>query len=229
MIDTRISTAAWQELADLGGPLYGLNKPFISRGVDRFVEEFPSANDVLSLLAATWIPKGGIEVTGADKKVIPQSSYALALDDAGDMIKINLDAINQCLDGGATVFLSKLDTSLPSLAAPGDCNLPTAYSSMQIFAFITSPGTESYSVHHDLLDSLIVQVEGVKSWQAWDRRKGVRPGDGYVLYKAEGLGEPDIDTDLNVGDVVLLPANAPHIAGTTHSSSFHLAVAFRES
>lgn len=224
-----VGVDAWQELVDLAGPMVGLDAPYLVQGAPKFVQDFPSSSSILRELARTRIPAGAIEITTADKVVQPVDSYIVDRRGEDDSILIDLHRVQSLLRSGATIFLSQLDVSLPSLAAPAECSLPSGYVAVQIFAFITSPGTQSYSVHHDLLDSLIVQLEGSKSWRAWARSKGVRPGDGYVLYKEQGLGEADVEGELTTGDIVLLPANAPHVAGTTVDPSFHLAVAFRQS
>lgn len=215
----------WQRLADEAARLASASGPSLVDTIAGFPEVFPGHLVVLQCLAAFPVDADVIEITSRNREVLPVAAYA---HDVGEgKVRLDLDAVAGLLDEGATILLPKLNRSVAEFAIPDDIILPASYESMDVFAFISSPATQSYGAHHDLIDALIVQVSGTKSWRAWDVAKGIKPGDGTVEYREEALGAADLEISLRPGQIIRLPRNAPHVVRSRGEVTFHLAVGFR--
>jgi ribosomal protein L16 Arg81 hydroxylase len=96
--------------------------------------------------------------------------------------------------------------------------------SFEQFAALATPGS-IIETHADLIDSLIIQLEGTRHWKVWDIDKDVgrqvQLNNSDREYRMSGAGDTIIDTELSAGDVLYIPALYPHqalLAGDTTSA-----------
>lgn len=119
------------------------------------------------------------------------------VDDAADV-----ERIGQCIAGGATLVAQGLQrTWMPVVRICRALERATSHA-VQANAYLTPAGANGLREHHDDHDVIVVQLEGSKHW------------------RIDGLGEVDLD----VGDVVYLPAGTRHSATAQSRPSLHLTI-----
>jgi ribosomal protein L16 Arg81 hydroxylase len=92
------------------------------------------------------------------------------------------------------------------------------------FASLATPGSV-IALHADLIDSLIIQLEGTRRWKVWnidtDAGLQVALNNCDRVDRMRTAGDTIIDTELSAGDVLYIPALYPHqglLAGDGTSS-----------
>ena len=94
-----------------------------------------------------------------------------------------------------------------------------------VVVFLTPAGTRGSSHHRDPVDVFVIQLEGTKRWQLWDRRPDSLSDP--ALCDPIDLGAPAIDTVLAPGDVLYIPYNTPHLAEAQETLSLHFSATVR--
>lgn len=103
---------------------------------------------------------------------------------------------------GATVVAQSLHRTDPPVHAFVEALAEVVDHPLQANAYLTPPASAGLSPHGDLHDVFVIQLSGTKSWTI------------------DGLGEVDLD----VGDVVYIPAHVEHSARATTVTSLHLTI-----
>jgi hypothetical protein len=92
---------------------------------------------------------------------------------------------------------------------------------------LPAPGT-MIDAHVDLLDSLIIQLQGTRRWKVWDAdlrtKLHVQLNNWEPLESMHTSDEPLIDTELSAGDVLFIPAPYPHQAFSDDSGQSALSM-----
>ncbi len=117
---------------------------------------------------------------------------------------------------GATIIFEALHSYSPPLrdlcwSLEKDLGRPT-----QINAYLTPPRARGFKTHVDSHDVFVVQLFGNKNWLV------------YRETDPEGREEPLLEHDLQVGEVLYIPAGFAHSALTQMSASAHLTIGILE-
>lgn len=131
--------------------------------------------------------------------------------------------VAEAMEGG-TIYFNTAGSLWSTLG--GLCRLTNAAFGLpaNVNVYITPPGQIlSVSPHTDRQDVLVFQTQGRKRWRVYappKRSKGVDPlnrGKAGDVLSFEELGKPMIDTVLQKGDLLYVPAGFPHTTDTSHS------------
>ena len=92
-------------------------------------------------------------------------------------------------------------------------------------AFFTGPKGQAFPVHWDTFDTIILQVEGEKTWTLYEAvveapLPDIHYSTRYDLERLKVLFE----VTLQAGDLLLVPRGFPHKARTTQRHSLHLTI-----
>lgn len=128
---------------------------------------------------------------------------------------------------GASLILNKVDKCLPSahaLCSSLALGLRYAYANL----YLTPPDSQTVPPHSDDHDVFIIQLHGRKHWRVWptahplsvrrpfaDEQAGKDGRHPSAQLTAASLGEPEIDTMLEAGDVLYIPRGVIHVADTS--------------
>jgi ribosomal protein L16 Arg81 hydroxylase len=89
--------------------------------------------------------------------------------------------------------------------------------------FLTGAGFPGLSAHFDTTEVFVVQLEGRKTWKVWNKIV-----ENPTLPMQQKLNEPDlgaavIETILEPGDILYIPAGSPHSAKCLDEHSLRIA------
>ena len=177
------------------------------------------------------IPADEIAVIKAPHPSLNQKSFTAAgRTDAAKLRKL--------YSQGYTIRIGNLQRVIPAMAhASRAIQQETGYSNY-IHAFLTPPGNQGLRHHWDQQMAVIAQLEGVKRWHLWrppveapmrEYNESHRVWKPTYVEEWEAAG-PDIETDLQPGESLLLPrgwVHNPYVTATNHPS-VHLTFAIRE-
>ncbi|WP_165491791.1 cupin domain-containing protein [Egibacter rhizosphaerae] len=128
----------------------------------------------------------------------------------------DVEAVHRLIGEGATLVLQGLHRYWPPVTRACQALEHALDHPVQANAYLTPPVAAGLHVHGDPHDVLVVQTWGRKRWQVWP--PGTDPNDP---------GDPALDDDLRLGDVLYLPAGTPHAPRTIDAASLHLTVGIR--
>lgn len=99
---------------------------------------------------------------------------------------------------------------------PVSCNL-----------YLTPPGAAGFLPHHDLQDTMFLQVEGSKHWSLWEPATAL-PLDVTPAGPAPGTDRPpDVEVTIERGDVLHVPRGWAHAGRAGDTTSLHLTLGVR--
>lgn len=93
--------------------------------------------------------------------------------------------------------------------------------------FTPRSGAQGFKAHHDTHDTLLIQVEGSKSWRIYEPRTEL-PLESQPLSSGEGSASslrPHKDVVVEAGDTLYIPRGYPHEAITNDERSLHVTFA----
>lgn len=168
-----------------------------------------------------------------DGALIPEDSYTQPLAVQGRLMtdSIVADQVYAHFRAGASVLWHAMNHFRPNLRAFSAMLADTLAARSDCAAFLTPAGHQGFTIHHDPMDTFILQLHGTKHWQVWPTAHsagGARSADGDAgvvgSYRRQDLPEPLWNTVLQAGDVMYLPSGTPHVAAAHAGTSLHLTV-----
>jgi len=137
------------------------------------------------------------------------------------------DRIAERYAAGATIVLNSLHRVWPPLGSFCRELAAELGHPVQVNAYVTPPGAQGFTPHHDTHDVFVLQVDGGKSWTvaepvvelplASQPSSGLPPGTAASSPVA-------LCATLRPGDALYLPRGWVHSAATTDERSIHLTV-----
>jgi Cupin superfamily protein len=100
---------------------------------------------------------------------------------------------------------------------------PLPFGTVYAGLFLTPPDAQGLSLHYDMVDVFILQLEGSKQWSIYNQSE-MFPSQRSAHLNKEVLGDPMLTLRLNPGDMLYVPAGYPHEAYTDKGHSLHLSV-----
>jgi hypothetical protein len=95
---------------------------------------------------------------------------------------------------------------------------------IHINSYLTPPGTQGLTEHHDTHDVFVAQVYGTKRWRLYPQQTKLPLQDQRYRRPAEGAGEPIADFTLYPGDMLYMPRGTVHAAVSDDRASLHLTI-----
>lgn len=144
--------------------------------------------------------------------------------------RMKFEDVQAALEKGTVIF-NAAGAHIPKLAGPCLAVTDATSTPNALNLYVTSAGKRtSAPPHTDKQDVVVVQTSGKKHWRVFrptdpslkpnadpfSRGKG---DDNLPLYNLEDNGELVIETTLNAGDVLVIPAGFPHTTGTAFDAT----------
>lgn len=97
---------------------------------------------------------------------------------------------------------------------------------IQTNVYFTPPKAQGFDVHHDTHDTLVMQIEGTKTWRIYDPVIQL-PVETQPFSKEEHGKQVKLNREvtLNPGDTLYVPHGFPHEAMTADGTSLHVTLA----
>ncbi|MFF0478761.1 JmjC domain-containing protein [Streptomyces sp. NPDC004284] len=134
-------------------------------------------------------------------------------------------AVRGFLDAGATLLLRHLEQWHRPTARTAAALARETGRRVEVFCFLTPPGTQGRPVHKDDADVLVLHLHGRKRWRV---HRLPADGDGTSGLVA-APGPVALEPDLGPGDVLYVPRGCPHSAEAgPEGLSVHLSFTLRE-
>ena len=97
---------------------------------------------------------------------------------------------------------------------------------IQTNVYFTPPKAQGFDIHHDTHDTLVMQIEGTKTWRIYDPVVQL-PVETQPYSKEEHgkLVNLNREVTLNPGDTLYVPHGFPHEAMTAEGKSLHVTLA----
>jgi len=126
-----------------------------------------------------------------------------------------------------TTFAQGMQKFFPPVAALVDRVAASTALRCNAVVYISGPQQEKggLEVHNDDKSVYVAQQQGSKRWRVWTRAAFFLPTAANVGRGIETelgidmLGEPDLDVELQPGDVIYVPRGALHCTSTAHSTT----------
>lgn len=164
------------------------------------------------LIEEHFIPPDRCRITYG-RRLVPPLFYM-------DKDKINSARLARLFEQGSSVIVANLEEHVPRLSAA--CHAAVAYGIPVVYAgaIVTAGASGALQTHYDPQDLLILQVEGSKRWRIYGPRvlKPVKEMSTSVAPQTPPL----LDTNLEPGDILFLPAGFWHTCDNGAGRSLHL-------
>jgi len=148
--------------------------------------------------------------------------------DSFEEARMTYDDVKKALEKGTVIF-NAFGAHVPKLAGPCLAVTDATDTPNAVNLYVTAYGKRtSAPPHTDKQDVLVVQTNGKKHWRVYEpTRASVKPSadvfargkgtDSLPLHVLESMDDNLLlETDLNPGDVLFVPAGLPHTTGTAH-------------
>ena len=157
------------------------------------------------------------------------SPVSIPKGDSFEEARMTYEDVQKALEKGTVIF-NAFGAHVPKLAGPCLAVTDATDTPNAVNLYVTAYGKRtSAPPHTDKQDVVVVQSNGKKHWRVYEptpaslkpsadvfaRGKGT---DGLPLHVLEAMeGNLLLETDLNPGDVLFIPAGFPHTTGTAHT------------
>ena len=157
------------------------------------------------------------------------SPVSIPKGDSFEEARMTYEDVQKALEKGTVIF-NAFGAHVPSLAGPCLAVTDATDTPNAVNLYVTAYGKRtSAPPHTDKQDVLVIQTNGKKHWRVYEptlpslkpsadvfaRGKGT---DSLPLHVLESLEDNLLlETDLNPGDVLFIPAGFPHTTGTAHT------------
>jgi len=160
---------------------------------------------------------------------LPESGYTRAVVAGNRRVADLPDAakVATAYAEGATIVLQALHRYWPPLAEFCADLAAELGHQVQANAYVTPPGAQGFTAHHDTHDVLVLQVDGDKHWTVREPLVPLPLSEqpSSSLPPGAAAAQPvALDVELGPGDVLYLPRGWLHEAQTAGERSIHLTI-----
>lgn len=163
----------------------------------------------------------------AGQDVSPESYLAAYTDyrKSGVATNVLTKVVTRELREGATLIINGIQKPCPAVAALADDLEEALEARINVNTYATLHESHGFPCHYDTHDVLVLQVQGRKHWQVFDRRP-VTPfsHEPFERHERPGVSEPLWMGLLNPGDALYLPRGYWHFARPVGEPTIHLSV-----
>ena len=204
----------------------------VARGEARFfgdvydVAELEATLDVGARHVEQFAMTKGGETLDRDAITIERRSVRSRYTGKPPLLVIDPRAVASRFESGYTLLIKDAASFSPRLQAL--CNrLQTDLESyVQANVYFTPPRAQGFALHHDTHDTLILQIEGTKTWRVHEPAVEL-PIETQPYAKGEhgACAAAPRELTLAPGDTLYLPRGFRHEAATAQSRSLHVTLA----
>ncbi len=135
---------------------------------------------------------------------------------------LDVAALYQLFERGATVALAFLDTIVPELTTL--CRgLEREFSfPFQANAYLTPANAQGARAHYDTHDVFVLQISGSKHWTIFETPVELPLREQRFEREVHQVGQPTLEFELKAGDSVHIPRGIAHQARASDSTSLHI-------
>lgn len=169
-------------------------------------------NKLWRLIEDDIIPPADCRVTYG-RRIVPPSFYA-------DDDKFNLQKLARLLEQGTSMIVVRLDRHIPSLSAVLQDAKMHGIRLAEAGAIVTTGSIGALETHYDFRDLIILQMEGSKRWRIYGPRVARPSRVSYVNDPPKT--PPVLDTVLQPGHMLFMPAGFWHVCDNGPDRSLHL-------
>ncbi len=147
---------------------------------------------------------------------IPKDNYLIS-----DNL-VNLAKVYQYYNDGHTIILNSQNNRVPSLA--NLCRTLELEFGMpfQTNVYLTPADAQGFTSHYDDHCVFILQISGTKRWRIYQKIIEFPTKDFYRENRVDNPGFPEMEFDLNPGDILYIPRGIVHDAVTSSTLSLHI-------
>lgn len=191
-------------------------KPLLTRDISTLTKLFSLVDFDKYLIAGEGFLQDLVKISSNGKSIsIPSCSLQ-----ATTQREFILDQFKS----GATLKLEKLESRHTEIAKL--CKKLESIFGGYVFAkpFLTGSNFAGLRPHFDTTEVFVIQMEGRKKWQVWNK---IIENPTLPMQKSlsqANLGSAVIDTVLEAGDTLYIPAGTPHAAKCLDTYSLHMAI-----
>lgn len=169
-------------------------------------------NALWRLIEDEIIPPEECRVTYG-RRIVPPPFYT-------EQGKFNPERLARLFEQGISMIVVRLETYAPALSALLEDAASCGIRIVEAGAIVTTGGGGALKTHYDFRDIIILQVEGTKRWRIYGPRvqKPVRA----THVKDPPRTPPILDTVLQPGDILFMPAGFWHVCDNGAERSLHL-------
>jgi len=176
----------------------------VCRNSPDYYADLLSVADIDAVLQSEHLPAAFINVVKDGTRYPLEDWSRVGLSARGEYREAVPERLLDLYSKGATLVLTSLHRTLPSLNAlcrslTSELGFPT-----QANIYITPPGAAGFAKHVDDHEVLIFQIAGSKRW--------------FI----DPPGSPVVEIDLQCGDLLYLPRGVAHAAHSQHGDSIHV-------
>ncbi|MBV9383415.1 MAG: hypothetical protein JOY82_11790 [Streptosporangiaceae bacterium] len=124
---------------------------------------------------------------------------------------------------GSTIVLNALELRWEPLAQLARSVGAELSAKLQMNIYLTPAGSQGFAAHYDTHDVFVAQVHGSKQWRAAAGTPAL-PLMSQPYDKSQPEPSPDLEFQLNAGDVVYLPRGTVHWATSNATASAHITI-----
>ena len=139
---------------------------------------------------------------------------------------VDLARLRDILRGGATLMIDNIDEMEPAIGRTAWERSAAVGEIVQTHMYATAGNIPAFPPHWDVVDVLVVQVEGSKHWDVYGPGT-VNPIDAKTDPDNTRPDEPEWSGVLSPGDVLYLPRGWYHGVRGTGGTSLHLSYGFQ--
>ena len=139
---------------------------------------------------------------------------------------VDIRKLRDVLGTGATLVIDNVDEMLPNIGATAAQLSTMVGEYVQTHLYATAGDTPAFSPHWDVVDVLVVQVEGTKHWDVYGPGTP-NPIDADTDPDNTRPDEPEWSGVLTPGDVLYLPRGWWHSVHGMGGTSLHLSYGFQ--
>ena len=139
---------------------------------------------------------------------------------------VNIGKLGAILDAGSTLVIDSIDEMLPNIGATALELSDLVGEWVQAHLYATKGATPAFAPHWDVIDVLVVQVEGEKHWDVYGPGN-IHPIDATIDPDNTCPPDPIWSGVLQPGDVLYMPRGCFHGVRGTGGTSIHLSYGFQ--
>jgi hypothetical protein len=156
------------------------------------------------------------------------SPVSVPTGDSFEEARMSYEDVQRALEKGTVIF-NAFGAHVPSLAGPCLAVTDATDTPNAVNLYVTAYGKRtSAPPHTDKQDVLVVQTNGKKHWRVYEPTPASLKSSADVFARGKGTDSLPLhvlesmennlllETDLNPGDVLFVPAGFPHTTGTAH-------------
>ncbi|HVA33697.1 MAG TPA: cupin domain-containing protein [Candidatus Baltobacteraceae bacterium] len=138
----------------------------------------------------------------------------------GSSQPLDLRALAEAFESGCSLILNEAFAFTPSLNAFCAALERELGFVVRANVYFSPPNAQGFDLHHDTHDTVILQIEGEKSWNVYEPQRTLPLADETA--PPQRSATPSAALKLRPGDTLYLPRGTPHEARSGPARSLHV-------